>query len=249
MRKRTSASFIKSLLGQPTLDFEKFHHKTKMSIKPRQVPEKDWPVSWKRLYFKDYPRLDKITFPKPQASGLTLEKALRKRHSQRDFSSRKINITQLGNLLYFSGGVNFKFRRFYPSAGARYPLEIYVVSIDSELPQGIYHYSPRTHALDILFQDEIDPSTFLTAETPKNVSFFIAFGAVFQRATIKYGNRGYRHILSESGHIAQNFYLNCTAYDIACYSIGGYMDDKINELIDLDETEESIIYLIAVGNN
>lgn len=81
----------------------------------------------------------------------------------------------------------------------------------------------------------------------KKSGILILLSAVFSRSEIKYGSRGYRHILTEVGHLSQNIYLASAALKLDCCSIGGYMDDKLNELLDLDGLEESVVGVTAVG--
>ena len=75
----------------------------------------------------------------------------------------------------------------------------------------------------------------------------IVLTAVFKRNSIKYGDRGYRHIISEAGHIGQNFYLLASALGMGICGIGGYVDDTINKFLDIDGVDESVVYLLAAG--
>ena len=70
---------------------------------------------------------------------------------------------------------------------------------------------------------------------------------MFKRTILSYGDRGYRHILVEAGHLGQNIYLNSVALGLSCCAIGGYIDDKLNSLIDVDGLNESVVYVLAVG--
>lgn len=72
--------------------------------------------------------------------------------------------------------------------------------------------------------------------------------AVFDRSEMKYGDRGYRHIMTEYGHLAQNVYLVGTTLDLGVCSIGGFVDDALNKIIDVDGKVESVIGVIAVGS-
>ena len=66
---------------------------------------------------------------------------------------------------------------------------------------------------------------------------------------MKYGDRGYRHVLAEAGHLAQNLYLISSALGLSCCAMGGYYDEEINNLLDIDGVGESIVYILAIGNS
>ena len=82
----------------------------------------------------------------------------------------------------------------------------------------------------------------------KKSAMLIIVTAIFERTTTKYGDRGYRHILTEYGHIAQNVYLLSSAFGLGCCSIGGFIDNGLNKLLDIDPVDESVIGVIAVGS-
>lgn len=244
---------IKSLLGEAFYNWEKFHQKTKFK-KWKPLPEdKKIPESWTKVFFKEYPRLDRFILPVPESLGTSsLEEVLMNRKSTRISSKRPLTLEQISQLLYFSAGlrktsVSQVGNRTYPSGGARYPLEIYVISQNSDLPKGIYHYNLREHSLEVLLShSKIDYS--FNQPWIKKVPILILITAIFERNTIKYGDRGYRHILQESGHMGQNFYLVSEALNLAVSGIGGYIDDDLHRLLDIDGVKESVVYIIGLGN-
>lgn len=243
------------LLGKPYADFEKFHQKTK--IKKLNVDLLDpnkWPKEWKTVQFKGYGRLAEIVLPKSQSlTNYSLHTALKKRSSIRKFSNQPLPLEKLSTLLYYSAGLNniknSTIRgRFYPSAGARYPLELYFISLNSQLPMGLYHYYLKNHSLEkLLTFDKFDFAKYFNQNWISTVGAFIIITAIFKRTTMKYADRGYRHILQESGHMGQNIYLLSSTLNLSCCAIGGYLDDKINELLDIDGINESVVYILAVG--
>lgn len=246
---------LKTLLQKPSLAFEKYHQSTKIKkLGPMDDP-KDWPKSWKTVYFKDYPRLDKIILPDPASLNNTLlEDVFMKRKSSRSFSKKPLTLEQLSNLLYYSAGLRdnkfpYLANRFYPSPGARYPLEVYLISQNSDLPVSLYHYNVRSHSLEILLtMRHFRYLRYFNQDWIAKASCIVLITAVFERNTMKYGDRGYRQIMQEAGHLGQNFYLISTALDIGICGIGAYPDDKINKLLGIDGVRETVVYVLAIGN-
>lgn len=246
---------ISSLLGKPGKIYEKFHFKTKLAVLPEEdsIKEKKPAKIWTKTYFKSYARFDESKLPKPVLPNLTLSKALFERKSKRRFSRRRLTVNQISSLLYYSAGLRnnsppWQANRFYPSGGARYPLEVYVLSIDSELPFGLYHYYLKNHSLEFLpFLQTFKYSNYFNQRWITNTKSLLLISAVFKRTTLKYGDRGYRNILLEAGHLGQNFYLTAAALNLSCCAIGGYIDDAINGLLEIDGINESIIYAFTLG--
>lgn len=243
------------LLGKPVLLWQKFHEKTKIKKRFKDIPIKSWPESWKTIYFKSYPRFAEIILPKPNLSNkISFKKVLSSRISSRKFGNIPLDINQLSNLLFHSAGLKDKLNpysgRFYPSAGGRYPLEVYLLSLNTDIPRGLYHYYLKNHSLEeLMFIDKFNlKKILLPKKWVKNAACLIIITAVFERNTVKYGERGYRHVLIESGLLLQNFYLNASALSINCCAYGGYFDDPINQLLDIDGINESVVNVLLLGN-
>lgn len=238
---------------------ERFHEETKIFKKGKTTPLSSWPKAWKTIYTKGYPRLDAIKLSKVFSSKMKtpIKKVLFKRKSTRDFCSKLLTVKELSTLLYFSAGIKSidnndwnTSRRFYPSGGARYPLEVYIILYNNtELERGVYHYNVRHHSLEILRKGDclkslkkgLDPSWLVDA----NMAIIIT--AVFGRNQVKYGDRGYRIIIAESGHLAQNISLIADTLDLGSCALGGYIDYAINEMLDIDGINESVVYAMIVG--
>lgn len=142
-------------------------------------------------------------------------------------------------------------RRPVPSAGALYPLEIYtLVRNVTGLPKGIYHYDPIGDDLEVLSKCSWEDQAriaFPTWSFAEDAPVVICLGAVFKRTQQKYGPRGYRYILLEAGHVAQNLCLGAEERDLSSLCLGGYRDSVLNRLIGLDGEEEAIVYTVALG--
>lgn len=246
---------LNQVLRKPYYSWEKFHEITKFKKWAPFPNLKDWPKSWTTTFFKDYPRMDKIVLPLPIGLGkMTLQSALINRFSNRNYSNEPLTLEEISNLLYFSGGLRnntspWVGNRTYPSPGGRYAIEIYLISINSELKKGVYHYNLRSHSLEqLLVLDTFDSDFYFNQEWVKDTSVLIFMTAIFERNTIKYGERGYRHVLEEAGHIGQNFYLTATSLNIGVCGIGGYVDEDLNKLLDVDGIKETVIYVLGLGH-
>lgn len=246
---------LNKLLGKPDTDFEKFHRITKQKkISAENLDPAKWPKEWKTVHFKAYGRLAEIVLPKPQTlTNISLQSALYKRTSSRKFSRQPLSREKLSMLLYYSSGLKDiqkpeSSARFYPSAGARYPLETYLVLLNTSLPKGLYHYYLKYHTLEKLLDlPKFQFRRYFSQNWIGQAAGLIIITGVFKRTTIKYAGRGYRHILQESGHIGQNIYLVSAALGFNCCAIGGYIDGRLNKLLDIDGITEAVIYVLAVG--
>lgn len=221
------------------------------------TPYDKWPKEWKTIFYKAYPRLKQVALPKPSKSRLDLYETLLKRKSSRNFSNTPMKLDVLSDLLYYSAGLKKIIdkealdSRMHPSAGARYPLEIYPFIFNVEqLQEGVYHYHLKTHSLEVLLQKPILKKVADQFQTPwiTKAGMLFVVSSVFARNEMKYGDRGYRHILTEYGHLAQNVYLIGNALDLGICSIGGFIDNGLNEIVDIDGIVESVIGVIAIGN-
>lgn len=230
-------------------------------INKKLVPYENWQESWKRIYYKEYPRFPK--FPLIVNSGRRLKyslmSVLKNRSSQREFSSEKISFQTLSVLLNFSVGINRgrkdnnSPKRFFPSGGARFPNEVYILVNKNRvagLKQASYHYSVKRNCLEEMFEirdyKKLCRSIFVQDFVTRS-SLTICISAVFNRSQVKYGERGYRFCLMEAGHIGQNIYLISASLRLKCCALGGFSDYKINESLELNGTTESVLYMLAIG--
>lgn len=161
----------------------------------------------------------------------------------------------LSQLLFAAQGITGKIYgtplRTAPSAGALYPIEIYlVVNKVAELEPGIYHYSIRKHALELLksgdFRGRITPAGLKQEMLGQAGATFI-LSAIFDRTRHKYGERGFRYVYIEAGHISQNIALQAVSMGLGSVTVGAFLDEKVNQLINVDGVNEAAVYLHAVG--
>ena len=173
--------------------------------------------------------MDKIPLPRPVIKGgLSVEEAIHGRISRRSFQSQSLNLAQAGQLLWSAGGPGAVgaagVSRAAPSAGATYPLELYLVAGDlEELDAGLYHYDYRDHALEMLQRADLRARlarACLGQEMIAQAPVSIIMAAHYERTTRRYGERGYRYVCMEVGHVSQNIYLQAEAMQLATVEIG-----------------------------
>jgi len=196
-----------------------------------------------------------IHLPPPSQKGkISLEEAISRRRSIRDFTSEPVSQSQLSQILWAAQGISdmrWKYRTV-PSAGATYPLEILVVcgqnGVD-EIGEGIYHYSIAHHSLTLRYEGDVRPDL---ARAALNQGFIyeapldIVICALYQRTTLGYGSRGERYVHMEVGHAGQNIYLQAIALGLATVAIGAFNDERVREVLRLDKQYKPL-YIMPIG--
>lgn len=220
---------------------------------------KQYPLIWKKIYFKEYPRLPNFLLPLDKNPQFDLFKALFSRRTKRK-SIYKLGLKEISYLLFYSAGINFfkrnpsNSRRMYPSAGARYPLEIYLFLFSKieNLPPGAYHYNVKKHSLELIFEnnfiDECQKAVKnVNQKLIQSKTILILITSIFGRTALKYGELTYKLNLLEAGHLGQNLYLVSQALNLNCCAIG-WIDEKIlNKILDLKNENEIVLYAFAIG--
>lgn len=190
--------------------------------------------------------------PEPKYdSDVSLEESLVKRRSVRDYSGEPLKLEEISQLLWAAQGVTVDWGgRTAPSAGALYPLEVYVVVGDVKgLDAGVYRYDPVRHELAMTAKGDIRSrlaDLALGQDSVKDGAIDLVFTAVYKKTTWKYGDRGIRYVHMEIGHAAQNVCLQATAMGLGAVTVGAFYDDKIDRLLNLPKGEETL-YIIPVG--
>lgn len=193
-----------------------------------------------------------IELPAPRKdSKFSIERALRERRSVREFSSAAISLTELSQLLWAAQGVTHRGGfRTAPSAGALYPLQLYVVVGNvKELSQGIYKYQPAGHRLVRMATEDKRKEIARAAWGQKWVkvnAILIVFAAVESRTTRKYGRRGIRYVYIELGHAAQNLFLQAQSLGLDVAVVGAFGDDSVKEILGMPDNERPL-YLMPAG--
>jgi SagB-type dehydrogenase family enzyme len=184
------------------------------------------------------------------------------RRSVRTFAPSPVTLAQLSTILAQCYGLGScetvgdfdRCRRPVPSAGATYPLEIYLIALDlAGLAPGLYHYRVIDHALECLAETRLSRrrmgELFLDQKFLTDAGAILVMTAVFARCMTKYGDRGYRYTLIEAGHVGQNIMLSAQAGGLGALPVGGFDDRRLGLLLDLDAEEEAPIYAVAIGRS
>jgi len=225
------------------------YHKDKMPGKPL-----DW-ASQPKIY-KNYPNCQTIELPDiAPLSDMILHEVLKNRRSVREYQNKHLTKETLSYLLWASTGISrkeggYEFRTS-PSAGALYPIETYlVVNNVKKVDPGVYHYNIQNHYLELLKKEDYAVETAKAALNQRmcvEAPVVFIWTAIFERMKWKYGQRAYRYIYLDAGHIAENLALTATSLKLGSCQIGALFDDEVNKIIDVDGTEESVIYMSVVG--
>ena len=206
--------------------------------------------------FKHYPHADKI--PLPRSWTLAEERItplLQYRRSLRKYSPEPISLEHLAFMLWSSQGITGQAGKYLfrtaPSGGALYPVETYISAHSiSGLNAGLYHFDAEHFALDRLTEQDAAEAVAqgcLDQKFMAQAAVVFLWTGVFRRAMSKYGDRGMRYILLDAGHICQNLLLAAEAVGCGGCPIGAFYDSELNQLLQIDGEEESLLYAAAVG--
>ncbi|MGX2039532.1 SagB/ThcOx family dehydrogenase [Methylocaldum sp. MU1018] len=193
-----------------------------------------------------------ILLPPPRTAGpASLEEALQRRASVRDFLETPISLADVSQLLWAAQGITRPDdRRTAPSAGALYPLELYLVAGNVlDLPAGIYRYIPQRHRAEGIHRGDFRADLAAAAQHQdwlKDSAAILVFAAAEERTTAKYGSRGLGYIQMEAGHAAQNALLQAVALGLGGTPVGAFDSERSAEILELPEAEK-ILYLVPIG--
>jgi len=197
-----------------------------------------------------------IALPKPKDKGrMSVEEAIWKRRSVREYLHTPITLDQLSQILWAAQGITDtkSGHRAAPSPGAKYALELYVFTREGgirELPAGVYHYEPAAHSVRCIKTGDCTLSLQSAAGEQEQIgqaSAIIALTSVFERATVKYGERGIQFAIQESGSAAENIYIESTALGLRTVMMGSFDDDMVGQLIGTKEGEKPLL-LMPLGS-
>jgi SagB-type dehydrogenase family enzyme len=196
-----------------------------------------------------------IALPAPRLQGqVSLEETLAKRRSRRRFRDSPLTLEQVAQILWAAQGITHRGGlRAAPSAGALYPLDVYVVvgrrGVDG-LEEGAYHYLPKDHALTRTLERDVRQAlahnswkqTFI-AEAP----VVLVITAEYERTTKKYSDRGVHYVHMDAGHASQNVYLQAEALGVGTVAVGAFLDDEVSRTLDLPSRYRPL-YLMPIGH-
>lgn len=187
------------------------------------------------------------TLPEPRKAGkVSVEETLAARRSVRAFAASPLTDEELSQLLWAAQGITDSKRRFRtaPSAGATYPLVVYVAKAD-----GVFRYHPEPHTLEAISDHDIRRAlarAALDQSCVRQAAAVMIFAAVPERTTRRYGQRGERYILMEVGHAAQNVHLQAVALGLGSVPVGAFDEEAIAAALGGHRGEE-VLYLVPIG--
>jgi len=193
-----------------------------------------------------------IKLPEARQDGqASLESALRRRRSVREFRDQALTVAEVAQLLWATQGITDPAgKRTAPSAGALYPLEVYLVAGKVEdLGAGIYSYRPAGHDLTRLVEGDRRgklAAAALAQDWVAEAPATIVIAAVYERAARKYRQRAERYVHLEAGHAAQNLHLQATALALGAVVVGAFDDAEVKRVLGLAQDQEPLC-LMPVG--
>jgi SagB-type dehydrogenase family enzyme len=192
-----------------------------------------------------------IRLPQPSLKGsMSVEEALQKRRTVRLFASRALDQKQLSQLLWATQGITDpRGYRTAASAGATYPLEIYLVAGErgvAGLAPGLYRYRPENHALELTLKGDLRAEVAkacLTQSWMADAPVMVVFAAEFKRCTARYGNRGVMYTHMEVGHAGQSLFLQAEALGMGAGIVGAFIDKALSQALKLPREHEPLIVM------
>ncbi|MBI4794406.1 MAG: SagB/ThcOx family dehydrogenase [Deltaproteobacteria bacterium] len=200
------------------------------------------------------PGAELVRLPRPALKGPgSVEEALQKRRTVRLFASRSLDLKQVSQLLWATQGItDSRGLRTAPSAGATYPLEIYLVAGErgvTGLAPGIYRYRSGDHALELTLQGDHRAAVAracLSQSWMATAPVMVVFAAEFRRCTARYGDRGVMYTHMEVGLAGENLFLQAEALGLSAGIVGAFTDKAVSQTLKLPREHEPLL-LMPVG--
>ncbi len=189
---------------------------------------------------------DMVKLPSPEFTNKSLEECIQVRRSIRSFRNQALSDQEIANILWAAQGITDEGRglRAAPSAGATYPLELFIAKND-----GLYRYVPQSHALVQEKNKDLRKDIAKAALGQMFIAdagMVIVISAIAERTALRYGKRAMRYINNEVGHCAQNIHLEAVALGLGSVPVGAFNDGELKEVLDLKAEEP--LYIIPVGH-
>jgi SagB-type dehydrogenase family enzyme len=234
---------------------DRFQEETKYKRETLKGGMLDWDS--KPPVYKEYPGARRVDLPQfGNIETMSLTETITRRKSIRLYSGEPLTGEALSFLLWASGGIGRMERghayRTAPSAGALYPIETYlVIQGVAAVDPGIYHYAVKDHVLEEIRQGEYGHDITQAALGQKmclNAAVVFIWTAIFYRSKWKYKERAYRYVYLDTGHMAENLALAAASIGLGSCQIGALFDGEVNDIVGVDGSDESVIYMSIVGH-
>jgi SagB-type dehydrogenase family enzyme len=189
--------------------------------------------------------IDMIKLPAPDFTNASIEECMEARRSVRGYQDKELSLHQISNILWSAQGITedrYGFRTA-PSAGATYPLEVFIAKKD-----GLFRYIPSSHGMKQEMSKDIRKDIAKAALGQGFISdagLVVIITAIFERTATRYGDRADRYVYIEAGHCAQNIHLEAAALGLGSVPVGAFRDNELTKLLKLKDEEP--IYIIPVG--
>jgi len=187
---------------------------------------------------------EEIKLPLPRLEGkMSVEEALARRRSRRVFEDYSLTMEQVSQLLWSAQGITEERRGFRtaPSAGATYPLDIYLVVGKDKvegLKAGVYHYNLHHHSLIIILEGDKRRElarACLRQRFIEDAPVSLIITAEFSRITNRYGKKGIYYAHMEAGHVGQNVYLQTESLGLGTVVIGAFYEEDVSQALNLPD--------------
>lgn len=214
-------------------------------------------IIYQGLVYMDINQPAQVYLPSPsQKGGMSLAEAIARRRSIRRFTPQPVSQSQLSQILWAAQGTSDASgrHRTAPSAGATYPLEIFVVcgtNCIEGIGSGMYHCNTNSHSLTLRHKEDMRlelARAALDQEFIYEAPVDIVICAVYERTLSRYGARGERYVHIEVGHAGQNIYLQATSLGLATVAIGAFYDEQVRNVLQLEEQYKPL-YIMPVGKS
>ncbi|MEX0920270.1 MAG: SagB/ThcOx family dehydrogenase [Candidatus Pacearchaeota archaeon] len=226
-----------------------FYEKLKLEDIEWNIGDSEMPVEFVHIFKKSYPRLSQN--PLPKVGDGYLQKILQSRESIREFSDQPMSLEEISRLLNSCSILDYSRdpeRRTYPSAGARFPIEIYMIGYNIEgLNKGAYHFNVDNCSLETLLEKDLENRQGeIMGTNIINPAATLALTSVISRSEVKYRHKALPFSYLEAGHMGQNIVLSAAENGIGACPVSGFVDDALIQILDLTEGEIPV-YTINVG--
>lgn len=208
---------------------------------------------------KSYAACATIELPPAQLPTATLDVVMRSRRTRYAAKNGPFGLAELSALLFAGYGITGAIKdsqvkqRTSPSGGALYPLDLFWINeCVTDLPKGVYHFNPFRHNLEVVAQADFGAQireALIQTEMSRDKVGYLAISASFWRSRFKYGLRGCRFAMIETGHVAQNILLAAEGLKIMAACLGGYYDFRVDRILRLDGVNETTVYVMAFSKH
>ncbi len=198
--------------------------------------------------------METIILPEPALTGdMSIEETLKERRSIREYRDVPLSLQEIAQLAWSAQGVSDEVSGFRtaPSAGATFPMEIYLLITEVEdVSDGVYRYDYDNHTLEKIIDGDLRRDLYDVALRQPSIidaPVVMAITGVVARTEQRYGGRALRYVYMEAGHVAQNVYLQGVALNIGTVVIGAFDDDGVADVLQLEDGEHPL-YIMPLGN-